>query len=179
MGVFTHFGRYLLMIKGMSTRPEYMRMYWKEFMYQCVENGIGSRGIVSVISIFLGAVLLGERMGRTLQARQVLFPRQRGHERARIADHGELPLLEQGNERREVRMEAEPRREVRRRDRKELAFRERGAAAAVGPAGRVVRVEPAHVRFHRGVDAVRTAIEQRLGMQGDRLRFAEPGEPTK
>jgi len=56
MGVFTHFGRYLLMIKGMSTRPENMRMYWKEFMHQCVEIGIGSLGIVILISIFMGAV---------------------------------------------------------------------------------------------------------------------------
>jgi len=56
MGVFTHFGRYLLMIKGMMTRPENMRMYWKEFMHQCVEIGIGSLGIVILISIFMGAV---------------------------------------------------------------------------------------------------------------------------
>lgn len=56
MVVFSHFGRYLLMIKGMSTKPENMRMYWKEFMHQCVEIGIGSLGIVILISIFMGAV---------------------------------------------------------------------------------------------------------------------------
>lgn len=53
---FTHFGRYLLMIKGMFTKPENMRMYWKEFMHQCVEIGIGSLGIVVIISVFMGAV---------------------------------------------------------------------------------------------------------------------------
>jgi len=31
-------------------------MYWKEFMHQCSEIGIGSLGIVSIISIFMGAV---------------------------------------------------------------------------------------------------------------------------
>ena len=31
-------------------------MYWKEFMHQSVEIGIGSLGIVSVISVFMGAV---------------------------------------------------------------------------------------------------------------------------
>ena len=31
-------------------------MYWKEFMHQCVELGIGSLGIVTLISIFMGAV---------------------------------------------------------------------------------------------------------------------------
>lgn len=56
MSFFTHFGRYLLMLRGMMTRPENMRMYWKEFMHQCVEIGIGSLGIVVIISIFMGAV---------------------------------------------------------------------------------------------------------------------------
>ena len=44
------------MIKGMFTKPENMRMYWKEFMHQCVEIGIGSLGIVVIISVFMGAV---------------------------------------------------------------------------------------------------------------------------
>ncbi|MBL0055923.1 MAG: ABC transporter permease [Chitinophagaceae bacterium] len=56
MGFFTHFGRYLLMLKGLMSRPENMRMYWKEFMHQCVEIGIGSLGIVVLISVFMGAV---------------------------------------------------------------------------------------------------------------------------
>jgi phospholipid/cholesterol/gamma-HCH transport system permease protein len=56
MNFFTHFGRYLLMLKGMFTKPENMRMYWKEFMHQCVEIGIGSLGIVVIISVFMGAV---------------------------------------------------------------------------------------------------------------------------
>ena len=56
MSFFTHFGRYLLMLKGMMTRPENMRMYWKEFVHQCVEIGIGSLGIVVIISVFMGAV---------------------------------------------------------------------------------------------------------------------------
>ncbi len=40
----------------MFTKPENMRMYWKEFMHQCVEIGIGSLGIVTIISVFMGAV---------------------------------------------------------------------------------------------------------------------------
>jgi phospholipid/cholesterol/gamma-HCH transport system permease protein len=56
MTFFTHFGRYLLMLKGMFTKPENMRMYWKEFMHQCVEIGIGALGIVVIISFFMGAV---------------------------------------------------------------------------------------------------------------------------
>ena len=56
MSFFTEFGRYLLMIKGMFSRPENGKMYWKEFMHQCSEIGIGSLGIVVIISIFMGAV---------------------------------------------------------------------------------------------------------------------------
>jgi len=56
MTFFTHFGRYLVMLKGMFSKPENFRMYWKEFMHQCVEIGIGSLGIVAIISIFMGAV---------------------------------------------------------------------------------------------------------------------------
>jgi phospholipid/cholesterol/gamma-HCH transport system permease protein len=44
------------MLKGMFTRPENMRMYWKEFMHQCVEIGVGALGIVVIISFFMGAV---------------------------------------------------------------------------------------------------------------------------
>lgn len=56
MNFFSHFGRYLLMLKGMFTKPENMRMYWKELIHQCVEIGIGSLGIVVIISVFMGAV---------------------------------------------------------------------------------------------------------------------------
>lgn len=56
MTFFTDFGRYLLMLKGMFTKPENHKMYWKEFMHQCSDIGIGSLGIVSIISVFIGAV---------------------------------------------------------------------------------------------------------------------------
>jgi phospholipid/cholesterol/gamma-HCH transport system permease protein len=44
------------MLKGMFTKPENWRMYWKELIHQCVEIGIGALPIVVIISIFLGAV---------------------------------------------------------------------------------------------------------------------------
>lgn len=52
-----HLGQYLLMLKSMFTRPENVKMYWKELMHQCNEIGIGSLPIVIIISIFLGAVI--------------------------------------------------------------------------------------------------------------------------
>src|SRR5450631_4287893 len=56
MNIFTELGRYILMLKEMFSKPENMKMYWKEFMHQCVEIGIRSLGIVIIISIFMGAV---------------------------------------------------------------------------------------------------------------------------
>src|SRR6476646_9728719 len=56
MSIFSEIGGYLLMIKGMFSKPENMKMYWKEFIHQCSDIGIGSLGIVVVISIFMGAV---------------------------------------------------------------------------------------------------------------------------
>ncbi len=56
MNFFYHFGKYLLMLKGMLSRPENAKLYWKEFMHQCADIGTGSLGIVSIISVFMGAV---------------------------------------------------------------------------------------------------------------------------
>jgi phospholipid/cholesterol/gamma-HCH transport system permease protein len=44
-------------MKGMFTRPENGKMYWKEFMSQCNDIGLGSAPIVIIISVFLGAVM--------------------------------------------------------------------------------------------------------------------------
>jgi phospholipid/cholesterol/gamma-HCH transport system permease protein len=56
MTLFGEIGKYFLMIKGMFSKPENGKMYWKEFMHQCSEIGIGSLGIVAIISVFIGAV---------------------------------------------------------------------------------------------------------------------------
>jgi phospholipid/cholesterol/gamma-HCH transport system permease protein len=56
MNVFAHFGRYVLMLKEMFSKPENGKLYWKELMHQCNEIGFRSLGIVAIISLFLGAV---------------------------------------------------------------------------------------------------------------------------
>lgn len=56
MNFITHLGRYSLMLKGMVAKPENAKVYWKEFMQQCNDIGIGSIGIVSIVSVFMGAV---------------------------------------------------------------------------------------------------------------------------
>jgi phospholipid/cholesterol/gamma-HCH transport system permease protein len=56
MNLFTHFGKFLLMLKGMSSTTENRKMFWKEYIKQCVDIGIGALPIVVIISLFLGAV---------------------------------------------------------------------------------------------------------------------------
>lgn len=56
MKFFNGVGRYFLLLKGMFKRPENWKVYWKEFMHQCSDIGIGSLGIVVIISFFIGAV---------------------------------------------------------------------------------------------------------------------------
>jgi phospholipid/cholesterol/gamma-HCH transport system permease protein len=52
-----HVGKISLMIKGGFTRPENLKVYWKEFMEQCNDIGIRSLPIVIIISLFIGMVM--------------------------------------------------------------------------------------------------------------------------
>jgi len=45
------------MLKGMFTKTENKKMFWKEYIKQCVDIGFGSLPIVVIISFFLGAVI--------------------------------------------------------------------------------------------------------------------------
>jgi phospholipid/cholesterol/gamma-HCH transport system permease protein len=56
MKFLSDFGKYILMLSGMFSKPENAKLYWKEFMHQCADIGVGSLGIVSIISLFMGAV---------------------------------------------------------------------------------------------------------------------------
>jgi phospholipid/cholesterol/gamma-HCH transport system permease protein len=51
-----HLGRYVLLLKAAFSRPENWRVYWKETFKEMNVMGIGSLGIVAIISVFLGAV---------------------------------------------------------------------------------------------------------------------------
>lgn len=51
-----HFGRYVMMMGQVISRPEKLRMYYKETMRQMNDIGVGSLIIVGLIAIFIGAV---------------------------------------------------------------------------------------------------------------------------
>src|SRR5687767_4596339 len=56
MKILRDIGQYIIMLRGMFSRPENGKMYWKEFIHQCSDIGVGSLGIVAIISVFIGAV---------------------------------------------------------------------------------------------------------------------------
>lgn len=49
-------GHYMMMLRSLFTRPENYRMYWRETMRQMNNIGVGSLVIISIISLFVGAV---------------------------------------------------------------------------------------------------------------------------
>jgi phospholipid/cholesterol/gamma-HCH transport system permease protein len=53
---FFHLGRYVLLLKSVFSKPENYRVYWREIVREMDTIGIGSLGIVCIISVFLGAV---------------------------------------------------------------------------------------------------------------------------
>lgn len=51
------FGKYLSLMSRVLSRPERMRMYFKQYLSEMYQLGINSIGIVLLISFFIGAVI--------------------------------------------------------------------------------------------------------------------------
>ena len=51
------FGRYCILMGRTFSRPERMRMYWKQYIKEMSALGVNSIGIVLLISFFIGAVI--------------------------------------------------------------------------------------------------------------------------
>ncbi len=54
--MFTSLGRYILLLRLSFRKPEKFSVYWAEIMREMVSQGIGSLGIIAIISVFIGAV---------------------------------------------------------------------------------------------------------------------------
>ena len=54
---FTNFGRYILLLKSVFRRPEKLKIYLKEIAKQMDYVGVGSLGLIAIISTFIGAVM--------------------------------------------------------------------------------------------------------------------------
>ena len=67
--IFSDFGKFILWLPKVFSRPENFKMYWKEISRQMNDIGIGSVIIVFLIAIFIGAVTaiqFAYQMGGTL-----------------------------------------------------------------------------------------------------------------
>ena len=53
----TTFGRYLMLMGRTFSRPERMRMFFKQYVKEIAQLGVNSIGIVLLISFFIGAVI--------------------------------------------------------------------------------------------------------------------------
>ena len=54
---FTNFGRYILLLRAAFKKPEKWRIYMKAIFQQMEFIGVGSLGLISIISTFIGAVM--------------------------------------------------------------------------------------------------------------------------
>ena len=54
--MFQSLGKYILLLKLSFKKPEKFSVYWAEVMREMVSVGIGSLGIICIISVFIGAV---------------------------------------------------------------------------------------------------------------------------
>ncbi|GGH04667.1 ABC transporter permease [Sphingobacterium alkalisoli] len=55
--IFYHFGEYLLLLKKVFKKPEKWKIYRKEILHEMNEIGVGSIGLIIIISTFIGAVM--------------------------------------------------------------------------------------------------------------------------
>ncbi len=53
--MFHELGRYILLLRLSFRRPEKFNVYWAEITREMVSVGIGSLGIIAIISLFIGA----------------------------------------------------------------------------------------------------------------------------
>jgi len=56
LNFFHHFGKYVLFMRTVFSRPEKFHMYYKETIRQMNDIGIGSLVIICLIAVFIGAV---------------------------------------------------------------------------------------------------------------------------
>jgi len=57
LNLMFHVGRYWLLMKQVFSRPEKPKLFWDRVFFEINAIGIGSLGVVAIISIFMGAVI--------------------------------------------------------------------------------------------------------------------------
>ena len=55
--IFYYIGDYILLLKKVFRKPEKWKIYWKEVLHEMSDIGVGSLGLILIISTFIGAVM--------------------------------------------------------------------------------------------------------------------------
>jgi len=55
--LFYHIGRYFLLLKRAFSKPEKLSVYYKQVLFEIDSLGIGSLGLIAIISVFMGGVI--------------------------------------------------------------------------------------------------------------------------
>lgn len=54
---FLYLGQYVLLLQKVFKKPEKWKIYWREVLHEMTEIGVGSVGLIVIISTFIGAVM--------------------------------------------------------------------------------------------------------------------------
>ncbi len=57
MNIFYQFGQFSLLMLRTFKKPEKMKIFWRQLLFEIDSLGIGSLGIIAIISFFMGAVI--------------------------------------------------------------------------------------------------------------------------
>ena len=57
LSIFYHIGKYFLLLGRIFKKPDNAKLYWKQIVYEMVSLGLGSLGLIAIISLFMGAVV--------------------------------------------------------------------------------------------------------------------------
>ncbi|NCP46700.1 MAG: ABC transporter permease, partial [Flavobacteriales bacterium] len=57
LSLFYHIGKYFLLLGRIFKKPDNAKLYWKQIVYEMVSLGLGSLGLIAIISLFMGAVV--------------------------------------------------------------------------------------------------------------------------
>ena len=57
LSIFYHIGKYFLLLGRVFKKPDNLKLYWRQIVNEMVSLGLGSLGLIAIISVFMGAVV--------------------------------------------------------------------------------------------------------------------------
>lgn len=57
LSTFYHIGKYFLLLGRVFKKPDNLKLYWRQIATEMVSLGLGSLGLIAIISLFMGAVV--------------------------------------------------------------------------------------------------------------------------